>query len=135
MIHDDDSFFLKFREWLARSRRSRHVEDRVKAIRNFSSHHSKRNPSFSLARLSSLYRASRAELLALPLPQDWLQKVPEAFFARAVDAYTDLLEFLEEILVTHRGPNMAISELENESRQDHLREMKSQLNEVAATRP
>ena len=130
-IIDDASFWVKFKEYLAlRGGRPECVRKEWElAIEAFCCFQKEENNAFSLARLSSLYYVRREDLLPLPLPWKWLENLVKICDRDRVNkarvAYMDLLEFLEHIVVVHRGRN--ISSEESASRQGDLQEIKRDL--------
>ena len=126
-ISDDDRFFRKFKEYLAPcGRREAATDECVLAITDFSRYQKARNASFSLARLRSLYRVSREDLLPLPPPWDWLDRFREKKTRdKAHAAYNDLLDFLEDLLVVNGRWHM--SRVEIEFRQGQLKEIEAEV--------
>ena len=132
-ICDDQSFFEEFKVYLgARGRPATTVERRVSLIGEFSRHNRARNRRFSLARLCRLFHEERREdLVLLPRPWDWLAEFQEKEIRDAAHcAYSDLLDFLEDLLVMHRGRHISINE--SASRQQHLQDIE---REVLARHP
>ena len=131
---DDAEFFHKFVEYLSpRGRPERATEDCISLISDFSRYQKdKIDGAFSLVRLSFLWHLPRREdLLLLPLPWNWLAEFPEGKTRDAAHcAYNDLLDFLEHLLVRHRGKY--ISSEESLLRQQHLQDIE---REVLRTHP
>ena len=123
-ICDDQSFFQEFKEYLAaRGRPAATTEQRLSLIGEFSRYNQARNKRFSLARLCRLFHESRREdVLLLPRPWDWLEEFHERKIRDAAHcAYSDLLDFLGDLLVLHRGRHISINE--SASREQHLQEI------------
>ena len=130
---DDAEFFRKFKEYLRpRGRPERATEECISLIRDFSRYQKERTRDFSLTRLSFLWHLPRSEdLLLLPLPWNWLAEFQEKKTRDAAHcAYNDLLDFLEHLLVRHRGKY--ISSEESLLRQQHLQDIE---REVLRTHP
>ena len=120
-ICDDESFFPKFKDYLGRRGRPPATADqRLCLIADFSRYNRARNERFSLARLCRLFHEQRREeVLLLPRPWNWLECIEAKNVRDAAHcAYNDLLDFLVDLLVLHRGRH--ISAQESVLRQQHL---------------
>ena len=122
-----------FKEWLVeRGCVERYVQDCVDAITHFCRYHHAENPQVWLGRLCSVHRVSRERLLLPPQPWDWLAEFQEGKVRdKAHDAYVQLLDFLEDILLDYRGQHswqvairgQHITLDESRWRQEQLREI------------
>ena len=112
---------MEFAEYMRNSRDGASPENAIvvcHAISHFALYEKGKNESFSLARLSSL------DLLPLPRPWDWLERIGEGR-EEALDGYSNLLEFLEELLERHGPRHMSLPE--KEFRRRHLRAIENEL--------
>ena len=131
---DDAEFFRKFKEYLRpRGRPEGATEECISLISDFSRYQKDKNGgAFSLVRLSFLWHLpSREDLLLLPLPWNWLAEFQEKKTRDAAHcAYNDLLDYLEHLLVRHRGKY--ISSEESLLRHQYLQDIE---REVLRTHP
>ena len=143
-IRCDHTFFKEFRKYLTGKGMSEApVEDIVGLITSFAKFNVKKDKQkFSLARLANTFQLKSEDLILLPAMDDWLDHFEsETRRNDAHCAYNDLLDFIEELLVVHKGlhpcpfPQYSkghIPEEENIFRRQHLKALEKL---VLATHP
>ena len=130
-IRDNESFFREFGKYL-KGRGELLTEDVIDVISSFAKFNDRFNPNSFLVRLGNIFQLHSDHVVHLPsLFNGWLNSFEDKERqTRAHIVYNDLLDFLEDRLVVHRGRHPCpyplyseghISEEESVSRQQHLK--------------
>ena len=129
-ITDNKSFFMAYEAYLSTlaSVNPKLKEQFITKILQFGEHIRSRCPEFSFAKLANVHLLPSDQVLHLPSCEDWIVvnfSKDAGMKSVAEKAYLTLMDFLEDLLVTHR--DFHISREENMARHGHLTHLEFRL--------